>query len=241
MAQWGQPSVLPQARHIQKFSHVEDINLGLGIFPSVAWAPAVRHLSSTQSQFLPTLLVSKGFRWASSQLLLLRGAYRSAYTEGGNSNRTVSIDASYFVRGLPRQTLALHSAYDHGSRLDPATPLVLGERNGLRGYKLNQFSGNRRVLFNIEDRVFIADEVYELLDVGAVMFYDSGYAWPSGRAARFSDLESSVGFGLRLAPSRSASNSPVRIDVAYALSDNQSRSRWSLSIQGGVAFGHGSE
>jgi hypothetical protein len=51
------------------------------------------------------------------------------------------------------------------------------------------------------------------------------------------DLRSSVGLGLRVAPSRSASNNPVRIDMAYALSDNQTRSRWSLSILAGQAFG----
>jgi outer membrane translocation and assembly module TamA len=74
-----------------------------------------------------------------------------------------------------------------------------------------------------------------------VVFYDSGYVWPSDSPARFSDLKNSLGLGLRLAPSRSSNNSPVRIDLAYALSDNQSPSRWSLSILGGLAFGPGSD
>ena len=228
-------------RHIQKFSHVEDINLGFGVFPSLSWAPRLHPLSSTQSQVLPRLVLRKGFRWTSSQLLLLHCTYGSTYSDGGNSNRSVSMDASYFVRGLPHQTLAFHSGYDHGWRLDPAAPLTLGERNGLRGYSRNQFTGQERLLFNIEDRIFIYDEVWRLIDVGAVVFHDSGYVWPSDRPARFSDLKSSLGFGLRLAPSRSSNNSAVRIDLAYAMSDNQSRSRWSLSVLGGLAFGPGSD
>jgi hemolysin activation/secretion protein len=224
-------------RHIQKFSHVEDINLGLGVFPSVVWAPGVRSLSSTKSQFLPSLALRKGFRWTASHLLLLHWAYRSSYTDGGNSNRIASVEASYFLRGFPHQTLALRANVAHGWRLDPATPLTLGESNGLRGYGLRQFTGNRRLLFNVEDRIFIRDEVWSLLDVGAAVFYDSGYVWPASNPVRFADLKNSIGVGLRLAPSHSNDNSPVRIDLAYALSDNRSGSRWSLSIMGGLGFG----
>ena len=227
-------------RHIHKYSHFEDINLGLGIFPSLAWAPRLGSFSGTGSQFLPSVVLRKGFRWTSDHLLLLQGGYRSTYSDGGNSNRIASTEASYFLRGLPKQTLALHASYDHGRRLDPTTPLTLGENNGLRGYGLRQFAGNRRLLFNIEDRIFIRDEVWSLIDVGAVVFCDAGYVWPASEPMRFSDLESSIGLGLRLAPSRSSHNSPVRIDLAYATGDTQGRSRWSLSILGGHAFGPGS-
>jgi len=239
-AEWEVLDFVKEQR-IQKYSHFEDINLGLGIFPSLAWAPRLGSVSSTGSQFLPNLRLRKGFRWTARHLLLLHGAYTSTYSDGGNSNRIASMDASYFLRVLPRQTLALHADYDHGWRLDPAAPLTLGESNGLRGYSLRQFAGNRRVLFNIEDRIFIRDQVWSLFDLGAVVFYDSGRVWPASDVARFSDLESSLGFGLRLAPSRSSSNSPVRVDIAYALGDNQRRSPWSLSILGGHAFGPGSD
>ena len=59
---------------------------------------------------------------------------------------------------------------------------------------------------------------------------------PTSSSVKAAQLKNSVGMGLRLAPSRSNSNSPVRIDLAYALSDNQTRSRWSLSILAGQAF-----
>jgi len=225
-----------KVRRIQKVTHDEDYNLGLGVFPAVAWAPHFHPLSYTESQILPSIIARKGFTW-SDQLLLLSSGYSSKYVNGGNGNRLASFDASYFVRGLKYQTLAFHTAWDLGWHLDPAAPLTLGEVNGLRGYGLSQFTGNRRFLFNIEDRIFIRDELWRLLDVGMVVFYDSGYVWPSSSSVKLADLKNSVGLGLRVAPSRSASNNPVRIDLAYALSDNQSRSRWSLSILAGQAFG----
>lgn len=222
-------------RRIQKFTRDEDYNLGLGVFPTAAWAPAVRAFGTSEAQILPGILVRKGFA-LSNQLLLLSSGYSSKYVNGDNSNRLASFDAAYFVRGLRYQTLAFHTSLDLGWHLDPATPLVLGEVNGLRGYGLSQFTGNRRFLFNIEDRIYVWDELLRLIDVGMVLFYDSGYVWPSSSSIKLADLKNSVGLGLRMAPSRSAGNDPVRIDLAYALSNNQSRSRWSLSILAGQAF-----
>ncbi len=222
---------------MQKFTHDEDYNLGLGVFPTLAWAPPLRALESSQSQVLPGLTVRKGFDWE-GRLLLLRGSYTTSFVNGSNANRVAGGEATYFHANLlPRQTIALHASYDHGWRLDPSSRLMLGESNGLRGYGLSQFSGERRVLLNVEDRVFLYDEWLHLLDLGAVLFYDAGYAWGPSAPTRVNDLRHSVGVGLRVAPSRSASNSPVRIDLARALNANGTRSRWTLSILGGHAFG----
>jgi hypothetical protein len=222
-------------RRIQKFTHDEDYNLGVVVLPSLAWAPFVRAWGSTQSQFVPAVTVAKGFTWA-DQLMFVNAGYSAKYVNGADSNRIASAGATYYVRGLRYQTFAFHSALDLGWKLDPGAPLILGEANGLRGYGLNAFSGSRRFLFNVEDRIFVWDELWRLVDVGSVLFYDSGYSWPAPNTVRFGDLKDSVGVGLRLAPSRSADNSPVRIDLAYALSSNQTRSRWSLSILAGQAF-----
>lgn len=222
-------------RRIAKFTHDEDYNLGFAVVPKLDWAPYISALGSTQSQFVPSVTVTKGYTWA-DQLLFLNSAYSSKYVNGANGGRVATVGATYYVRGLRYQTFAFHSALDLGWRLDPATPLFLGEANGLRGYGLAAFRGDRRFLFNIEDRIFVWDELLQLIDVGAVAFYDSGYAWRTSSSVKIQDLKSSVGLGLRLAPSRSSNNVPVRIDCAYALNDNQTRSRWSLSILAGQAF-----
>jgi len=223
------------ARRIQKFTHDEEFNLGLGVFPTLVWSPGVRALGIARSQFKPGIEVRKNFTWA-NQLLLLRSGYTSVYTSGGNSNLVTSFDAVYFLRGIRYQTLAFHTGLDLGWRLNSGSPLVLGELNGLRGYGLSRFTGSRRFLFNIEDRVYVWDDLVRLMDVGMVVFYDSGYVWPESVPIKPADLKNSVGMGLRLAPSRSSSNSPVRIDMAYALSGGRGFSRWSLSILGGQAF-----
>lgn len=222
-------------RRIQNFTRDEDYNLGFGIVPSVAWAPKVSALGTTQAQIIPSVAAHKGFTWA-SQLLLLKSSFRSKYVNGANGNRVASFEGSYFVRGLKYQTWAFHAGLDLGWRLDGTNQLVLGEVNGLRGYGLNEFSGDRRFLFNIEDRVYVYDDLFRVLDVGAVVFYDSGNVWASNRSVKLGDLKNSAGFGLRVAPSRSGGNSPVRIDMAFPLRRRGGASRWSLSILAGQAF-----
>jgi len=74
------------------------------------------------------------------------------------------------------------------------------------------------------------------MDIGAVVFFDSGYVWPASAPIKLGDLKNSVGIGLRVAPSRSSGNSPVRIDLARALNGGTGRPRWSLSILGGQSF-----
>ncbi len=233
-AEWEELDFLT-VRRIQNFTHDEDINLGFGIVPAVAWAPKVSALGTTQDQLIPSVVAHKGFTW-SSQLLLLKTGYTSKYVNGANGNRVASFDAAYFVRGIKYQTLAFHSGLDLGWRLDSANQLGLGEINGLRGYGLNEFTGDRRFLFNIEDRIYVYDDLFRLLDVGSVLFYDSGNVWTSNRSMKWGDLKNSVGFGLRLAPSRSGSNSPVRIDLAFPLRRGAGTSRWSLSVLAGQAF-----
>lgn len=233
-AEWEELDFLT-VRRIQNFTQDEDFNLGFGIVPSVAWAPRTSSLGTTQEQILPSVLLHKGFTW-SAQLLLLKSRYGSKYVNGANGNRVASFDATYFVRGLRYQTWAFHCGLDLGWRLDEANQLTLGESNGLRGYGLSRFTGDRRFLFNIEDRVYVYDNLFRILDVGAVVFYDSGYAWPAANSVNFSDLKRSAGLGLRVAPSRSGSNSPVRVDVAFPLDRRSSGSAWSLSILAGQAF-----
>ncbi|OGR86288.1 MAG: hypothetical protein A3J74_08645 [Elusimicrobia bacterium RIFCSPHIGHO2_02_FULL_57_9] len=237
--EWEQQDFI-KLKRIQKFTRIEDFNLGFGIFPNVSWSPYIKALSGTESQALPKVSVRKGLSWANN-LLLLRGDYTSTYSNGGNGNRVASVKTFYYNLRFPRQTLAFQTAYDHGWRLDPSISFPLGEMNGLRGYGLEQFHGDRRLLFNAEDRIFIMDELWRLFDIGGAAFYDMGYAFPAGTPARIFHLKHSVGLGLRLAPSRWSGNNPVRIDLARALNDNGSRSRWSLSILAGHAFGPDSE
>ncbi|HEX9724189.1 MAG TPA: hypothetical protein VGC53_07885, partial [Vicinamibacteria bacterium] len=114
---------------------------------------------------------------------------------------------------------------------DPETQLSLGAQNGLRGYPVFQFNGDRSLLFNVEKRFFIADEVARLVSFAVGLFADAGYAWSPGTKMAFHDLRADLGVGLLLGRNRLSTTRPgVRLDLAYALHPVVGRSRWLFSV-----------
>ncbi len=127
--------------------------------------------------------------------------------------------------------------YTHGHRLDPEVQVTLGASNGLRGYPVHQFVGNRSLLLSVEGRWFLADDVGRLASFALAGFADAGFAWPPGRPVSLGDLRTNVGFGLLVGRNRIAATQPgIRFDLAYALSPLPGRSRWLFSAGSGIGF-----
>ncbi len=222
-------------RRIQQFDRDEDYNVGPGAAAGLGLAP--RWLGSSVSRLLPRFEGQIGNSFGPGHFALLRTGYSQRLSPAGRTENLLgSADLQYYNQGLPRQTFAVRAAYDHGWRPD-TEGLTLGENNGLRGFSNDQFAGSRRLIFNAEDRVFFAHDVLSLVSLGGALFYDAGYAWPSGAPMSLMDLRQSVGVGLRFAFTRSTRNQPIRMDVAYALNDNSQRSRWAVSVSTGYSFG----
>lgn len=222
-------------RHIEKFDRDEDFNLGAG--GGFAFGVGQNWKQNKRTELLPQLHGQTGHLFGPGHFTLMKATYRSRIANDKVDDLVARLDFQYFNRWRPKNTLASHLAYDHGYRLDPEDQLLLGEDTGLRGYSIGQFSGERRLLLNLEDRMFFAEDVWHLVSFGGALFFDSGYAW--GRSHNFSlnDMRSSVGVGLRIAMSRSSRNEPIRVDLAYALNGNNENSRLVLSVQSGLKFG----
>ena len=207
-------------KHIQKLSREEDYNVAPGFTAALGYSPRLAALATTGELLQPSLELRDGFVSELGQFLFLRADYLSTYVNGGNGDAVATADIQYFCRFFPRNTIAAHAQFDRGWRLDAPTLLTLGEDNGLRGYRAKQFQGDRRLLFNLEDRVFFFEDLFKLADAGGVVFFDSGNVWMPNERFALGGLKSSYGVGLRLAATRSANNDPVRIDLAHALNDN---------------------
>lgn len=222
-------------RHIEKFDRDEDFNLGEGV--GFTFGVGQNWEAGRRTELLPQLRGQLGYLFRPGHFALAAAKYHSRIANDKTDNLLMSLDLQYFNRWRPKNTLAGHLAYDHGYRLDPEDYLLLGEDTGLRGYAIGQFSGERRLLFNLEDRLFFADDVLHLVSLGGALFFDSGYSWNPEDTMGLSDLRSAIGVGFRVALSRSSRNEPIRFDLAYALNNNDQNSRLVFSIQSGLKFG----
>ena len=107
-------------------------------------------------------------------------------------------------------TLVSRLRADLGSHLDRDVQFFADGQNGLRAYPNFAFEGRRRVLLNIEQRMFLGRELWQVVEPGAAIFLDS---------ARVGGLRSDFGAGLRFSIARYQS-AIIRVDAAYAVNDS---------------------
>ncbi len=119
--------------------------------------------------------------------------------------------------------------------------VALGALNGLRGYSLRQFSGEKLMLMSLESRTVLGGTVFRKLHDGidtvatfcvmpftgspvniglvlsATVFADIGYIWNGKRTFNLADPKRSVGFGLRGSFSQVGGTGIFLIEYAFAL------------------------
>jgi outer membrane protein assembly factor BamA len=110
--------------------------------------------------------------------------------------------------------------------------LTLGEDNGLRGYPAREFSGTRRLRFNLEDRIDTGLEV-RTVRFGLVPFFDAAWIGDEGWGSPLA----SVGVGLRIGSPEIFGRGVLRFDLAFPLTEVGGESfDPSLSIALGQVF-----
>lgn len=116
---------------------------------------------------------------------------------------------------LDRHTVLLRVAGAGGWTVDRPFQLTLGGRSGVRGFREEDFPGGRRMVVNLEDRIYLGWPAPELLDLGLTVFADWGKMWagdvPFGRDW---DWQGSVGAGLRIG-FPAGTRGVARVDLAW--------------------------
>jgi hypothetical protein len=221
---------------INRDSRFEDFNLGSSFSAEFGVSPAAFGLERTTER----IRLSAGHGWRLSQSSFLTGllSYQTRL-DSGTQNEILSGTVFYTRKFNTEllQTFVSRLQFDFGWNLDRDVQFFADGETGLRGYRLHSFEGNKRIIWNAEHRLFSGKEVLQLVSFGAAVFFDTGLATPVGEPLRFSEFKSDVGVGIRMAISRAASNSTLRVDFAYALNpDPFGRKGWLVSFSSGQGF-----
>ena len=219
-----------QETRLDNFERIEDLQLGW--FAKAGFGKSFEFLGSGREDWY----FSSHFRWGwkiSSQQYLLFLNSHETYLYKDNFNRVRnSWRITYFNKNLPSQTIALGLNLFSISRQLKYRQITLGGDLGLRGYKINQFSGQKQFLLNLEDRLFTPVKILTVA-LGAVVFFDAGYVWEKENHINFKDLRSDVGIGLRLGFTKALGSRIARLDLARALNED----RYFISLGVGQVFG----
>lgn len=206
-----------KTNYINAFEREEDFNLGNVFTLSMGYSPKL--LGGDRDRQFFSLSDSQGYKF--DQRHFIRGAFSVSgrYTAGKieDTIQRAVVNYYYYWEWLLRQTLALHFEEMMTWNLDKDSQLLLGGDTGLRGYPQRQFTGNKLMLFSLEDRLFFIEDFLHIVSPGAVIFFDSGFVWPEGEGFDLRDFRSDAGFGFRLGVTRSSTVHVIRIDFAWAL------------------------
>ncbi|MBT8080044.1 MAG: BamA/TamA family outer membrane protein [Gammaproteobacteria bacterium] len=199
------------------------------------------HIHRTEDRFLGTRYgIRVGYapanRVSPSGTLLFRGEYRTGYKFAEAETLITGVEAAGRLAGdvLENSLLTGFATYHRrqsknrllyaslrasvGHNLDLDNPQYLGGASGLRGFPLRYQSGTGKAILTIEQRFFTDWYPFRLIRVGGAVFFDAGRTWGETVAGGpGAGLMKNVGFGLRLANTRSSQGRILHIDVAYPL------------------------
>ena len=223
------------SNYIDRFDRVEDFNLGAVTSAKLGFAAEA--LDSQEDTFF--FLFNRAGGWTIDKTSFLRAeiGVSTRFDSDSLENSLIRNDIRYYnVLGpsyigdtyIGRHTIAGAVQIDYGDDLDRDREFLLGAAQGLRGYEDRTFTGDKRVVLNLEDRFHLLDDVFRLVSLGGAVFLDVG-GTTSGHFGRIisHELHGDIGLGLRIAFPRSAGSAVLRVDLAFPLRDGPDGSdRW---------------
>ena len=199
-----------------QISRTEDFLMGKHVSATLGWADET--FGSDRDALIYFAGASHGFGSLQKNALLLSGSVRGRLESGRAANTQLSINARYYRTQSEKRLFFTSLSATAGQNLDLDNPVQLGGDSGLRGYPLRYQNGESKLLITVEQRYFTDWYPFRLVRVGAAAFADAGRVWgPNPVGEERKGWLADVGFGLRLALTRSSSRKVIHVDVAFPL------------------------
>jgi outer membrane protein assembly factor BamA len=212
--------------------------VAMGFRSSVQFGRALPQLGSTQylSQYSAT--VGEGFDLGAQGTLLTSSSVSGEYGDEHSDRQTGATSLKYYRMQQGGTVTYASLAADRARFRDQSQQLLLGGDNGLRGYPAHYQSGDRRVLFTVEQRFYTDWFPFRLFRVGAVVFYDLGRAWngPRDESPVNQRWLNDVGFGIRILSARSSSGTTLHLDFAFPLRHDEGVRSYQFSFMSKTGF-----
>ena len=220
---------------VNKDLRYEDFNLGRQISAEAAVSPSALGVDRTTG--FVRMSVADGRR-VSEDGFILPSFSAETRLDSGPQNAIARSSLTFVHRqdvGDYPRTLVARATAISGWNVDRDVQFFADGVTGLRGYRMHTFVGDRALIVNVEERLYLGREILQLVSPGVVAFADFGNA-TNGGVADLMHLKSDVGIGFRMGLPRTPKNL-LRLDLAYALNrDPLGRRGWLVSFSSGQAF-----
>jgi hypothetical protein len=224
-----------RAENLDQIQRTEDVALGLQLWLRLGvLTPA---LGADRGGAIFSALAGRGFGDPFRTLWHYSVHAQGRLEGGGLNNVLIGGSTRWYLRQSERRLLFASVRGDIAEDLDLDNPLEIGGDDGLRGYPLRYQRGTARAQFTIEQRYFTDYYLWRLFRVGGAVFFDAGRVWGANPfGGENLGLLKDVGFGLRLASTRSSIGRMVHVDFAFPLDGDPSIDRFQFLIEGKRSF-----
>lgn len=224
-----------RAENLDQIQRTEDVALGARMHFRLGWL--AQPLGADRGGMVYSALASRGYG-DPTRMLWDFSAHANGRLESGElRDAIVGASARWYLRQSGRRLLFATLHGDVSERLDLDNPLEIGGDEGLRGYPLRYQRGDARAQLTIEQRYFTDYYLWRLLRVGGAIFFDAGRVWgdnPYG--GENLGLLKDIGFGLRLASTRSSIGRMLHLDFAFPLDGDSSIDSFQILFEGKRSF-----
>jgi len=209
------------ANNRNQISRTEDFLMGTHVVASLGWSDT--SIGADRDALIYAGAINQGFGSMAKNALQLSLSVNGRVESGNAVNSLAHLFSRYYRKQSDKRLFFASILATAGHALDLDNPVTLGGDTGLRGYPLRYQNGESKIVATVEQRYFTNWYPWRLFRVGGAVFADVGRVWgesPVGEERL--DWLADVGFGLRLALTRSASGKVVHIDVAFPLNGDPS-------------------
>jgi hypothetical protein len=222
-AEWLHPA-FQVVTHYNGFAREEDLDLSTKVHLAVWAVPSA--FGYEQTGVVPAIELQSGAALGKFFGRLQVKAH-GQFSSGGLDSGQVWGGVTLGSRVIPRQATVLHVEAGAQENPVPGGEFDLGHGLGPRAFAPHAFTGTRSIWAILEHRVFLIDDLLQLMGVGLAAFVDYGGAWFADQSARFGG---NVGLGLRLGTTRSSGPNVGRLDLAYQFGEGVGEDRWVFSV-----------
>jgi len=224
-----------EARNLDQMARTEDVYLGRRGNLTLGWSS--QGLGADRDALVFGAGVSAGYGAPDARMFTLAAGVNGRLESEDLANTVLSFAGRYYSHESERRTFFAGLTADLGRNLDLDNPLEIGGDTGLRGYPLRYQRGDHRALLTLEQRYYTDVYLFRIFRVGGAVFYDMGRTWgenPAGEASKgwLRDL----GFGLRLANTRTSVGKVIHIDVAFPLDGDDDIDSVQFLLEGKRSF-----
>ena len=219
-----------RTRFLNQMGRVEDVGLGHYYGVSIGQASSWYGADRTDSELTLSFASIQAYRRRVFLNSLMGVVTNFDKQQIYSSILTALIKVT--AKDIYYQTLALQVKTAMGFNLDGKGQILLGNLHGLRGYRQVHFSGEKRIVINVESRTVFWEGSHIIF--GAVAFIDIGYIWKD-IDINIQDPKRSVGLGLRFSSPKLNGFQVYRLDLAFPL-DREGQSKPVINYAMGHAF-----